>query len=32
MRYKRLTTAVKKVQKEASQRTPTTTTNKIIDI
>ena len=32
MRYKRLTTAIKKVQKEASQRIPTTAATNEIDI
>ena len=33
MRYKRLTTTIKRVQKEASQRIPTiTTNNKTIEI
>ena len=32
MRYKRLTATIKKVQKEAFQKMPTTITDKIINI
>ena len=32
MRYERLAIAIKKAQKEASQRMPTTAADKIIDI